>query len=585
MNALITEQLEKTSHGKLALEAIVEPCLSVPSDRPAIAVLDLFLGDRNLRVIPVVDNGIPVGMLNRQIIVEMFSRPFRRDLFGKRPVRDFMDGSPIIVQVSTDIDDLAQTLVAAGLQQMLDGFLVVGTDGDYVGIGNAQNLLSEITKRKQAHLYQLAHFDALTGLPNRILFRDRLQVALSHEARARTKLAVLLLDVDHFKRINDTLGHPLGDELLQGVAGRLAGSVRRCDTLSRMGGDEFTLVLTDLACTADVLRIVRKLRDRLHEPMRINGQEMLITASIGIAIFPDDGHDMDELIRKADIALYASKHAGRDTYSFFDPKHQVFDDSRLYLESELRTGLKTHQIRPAFQALVDVQTGVIAGVEALARWTHPAQGEISPDVFVPLAEDTGLIQHLGKTMTRQSGLAFSELPGAGKLRLSLNVSILELRSAGFVDSLLQTISSCGLSPVQLQLEITERLFLEPSTQLLQQLERLRTEGIRIAIDDFGIGSTSLRLLHQLPVDVLKIDRAFISALDHDARMETLVQAIIDMGHAMDLLIVAEGVETERQAQLLRDWGCDYLQGFLFCRPMPVSDFADWLRQHRSTIPK
>ncbi|NGX16270.1 EAL domain-containing protein [Wenzhouxiangella sp. XN24] len=570
--------LRASSSRGLSLDGIIESGTTVDPDRVASEVLDLFLADHDLRVIPVIDQGRPVGLVNRQSMVEMFSRPFRRDLFGRREIRHLMDPDPIIVHATTDIDDLAQTLVAAGLQQMLDGFLVVGADGSYAGIGNAQTLLSEMTKRKEAHLYQMAHYDALTGLPNRILFRDRLTMALEQASRSLAQVAVVFLDIDHFKRINDTLGHPAGDDLLRTIAHRLQSSVRGCDTLARMGGDEFTLVLTGLTGSTDAAVVIRKLRARLSEPMALAGRQTMVTASIGIAMYPGDGREMDDLVRKADIALYASKQAGRDTYHFFDKTHQRFDDSRLYLEEELRVAISQHRVQPVFQALVSASDGRVVGMEALARWRHPEMGMIPPSTFVTLAEDAGLIRALGLSMNRAASLAAANDPDTAGLRLSLNVSALEIRADDFVSNLLQQLEEVGLPPAQVQLELTERLFLDPSQKLLAKLEELRGKGIKIAIDDFGIGATSLHLLHKLPIDVLKIDRVFIHGLEEDDRIGTLVRAIIEMGHSLGLEIVAEGVETATQAQRLRGYGCDYLQGYLFCKPMAPPRFRAWLRR-------
>nr|WP_240902126.1 EAL domain-containing protein [Wenzhouxiangella sp. XN24] len=570
--------MRASSSRGLSLDGIIESGTTVDPDRVASEVLDLFLADHDLRVIPVIDQGRPVGLVNRQSMVEMFSRPFRRDLFGRREIRHLMDPDPIIVHATTDIDDLAQTLVAAGLQQMLDGFLVVGADGSYAGIGNAQTLLSEMTKRKEAHLYQMAHYDALTGLPNRILFRDRLTMALEQASRSLAQVAVVFLDIDHFKRINDTLGHPAGDDLLRTIAHRLQSSVRGCDTLARMGGDEFTLVLTGLTGSTDAAVVIRKLRARLSEPMALAGRQTMVTASIGIAMYPGDGREMDDLVRKADIALYASKQAGRDTYHFFDKTHQRFDDSRLYLEEELRVAISQHRVQPVFQALVSASDGRVVGMEALARWRHPEMGMIPPSTFVTLAEDAGLIRALGLSMNRAASLAAANDPDTAGLRLSLNVSALEIRADDFVSNLLQQLEEVGLPPAQVQLELTERLFLDPSQKLLAKLEELRGKGIKIAIDDFGIGATSLHLLHKLPIDVLKIDRVFIHGLEEDDRIGTLVRAIIEMGHSLGLEIVAEGVETATQAQRLRGYGCDYLQGYLFCKPMAPPRFRAWLRR-------
>jgi diguanylate cyclase (GGDEF)-like protein len=406
-------------------------------------------------------------------------------------------------------------------------------------------------------------------------------MALRQAGRAKTTVAVVFVDIDHFKRINDTLGHPTGDELLQVVAQRLQKAVRKCDTLARMGGDEFTVVLTNLGSASDAGSVVRKLRESLRKPFVLSGQETVITASFGIALYPDDGIDMDELVRKADIALYAAKHDGRDTYDFFDKAHEVFDDTRLFMEHELRVALDRGLISPVFQALVDARNGAVVGAEALARWRHPDRGMVPPSTFVPLAEDTGLIRRLGQAITQAAAATAVASAEMGALHLSLNVSAIEIRSSNFVESLQETLAQAGLAADRVQLEITERLFIDPSPEVLEKLDRLRRLGMKIAIDDFGIGSTSLRLLHTLPVDVLKIDRSFISGSDRDRRADALVRAIIEMGHALDMQIVAEGVETTAQVERLAAYGCDFLQGYLFCEPMPAAEFAAWLAAQRA----
>jgi len=557
----------------VSLTTIIDRGVTVSSRTPVLDVLDLFLTDLDLRVVPVVDGTKPVGMVNRSRIVEMFSRPYRRDLHRRDPISKFMDNTPIIVNINTDIDDLSQRLISAGLQQMLDGFLVTDSEGCYAGIGNAQNLLGEVTKRKQAHLHQLAHYDALTGLPNRTLFRDRLGEAIEQTRRCGKHLAVGFIDIDNFKRINDTLGHTAGDELLRVAAQRLTNEVRSSDTLARVGGDEFNLLLTNLNEPVDAATVVRKLRQRLAEPITLSEQETVVSASLGIAIFPADGNDMEELIRKADIAMYAAKEAGRDTYCFFDKTHEVFDNSRLYLENELRTAVKNDSIDIAFQGMLDARTGAVRGAEILARWHHPQDGFIPPGTFVPLAEDTGLIAALGRLIT---GKAVNALKHVDDLSFSINVSAIELRDKEYENRLMKQLEDAEIDPKRVQLELTERLFLEPSDHLLKQLSNMRSRGIRIAIDDFGVGSTSLRVLHALPVDALKIDRSFVVESDHDPRVDALVHAIIEMGHALSLQVVAEGVETPQQAERLRTHGCDILQGYLYCHPTDEDTFLNWL---------
>lgn len=566
-----------------SLASIVQTGITVAADTPAIGVLERFLGDPALRVLPVLDGQRPVGLISRQTMVEMFSRPFHRDLFGRKSISRFMDTDPIIVDVAIDIDELAERLVSAGLQQMLDGFLLVDGAGRYAGIGNAQTLFSEVTRRKQAHLYRLAHYDALTSLPNRVMFRERLAAALRGDGATQGKTALAMFDIDHFKRINDTLGHPAGDDLLRVVAQRLRSAVRGCDTLARMGGDEFTLVLTDLRHTKDAASIVRKLRECIGEPIVLGDRQARVTISVGIALYPDDAEDMDELVRKADIALYAAKRAGRDTHRYFDKKHEAFDDVQLFMENALRAAIAGEGLYPTFQPLIDARSGTAVGVEALARWHHPSLGMVPPTTFVPLAEDSGLIGPLGALMSRTASALLAAMPGAEHLRLSLNASALEIRHSDFVVTLLDMLEAVGLSPQRVQLEITERLFLDPDNGILATLETLRSSGVRIAIDDFGIGSTSLRLLNQLPVDTLKIDRSFVATADQDRRALALVKAIIDMGHALDLDIVAEGVERETQAALLKTLGCDQLQGYLYCRPVEAPDLVRWLGEATATV--
>lgn len=567
------------SSDKPSLSAILEKAQTVGSDTSTLEVLELFQQDLSLRVLPVVDEQVPVGLVNRISMVEMFSRPYHRDLFGRYPIARFMDAAPIIVETTIDIDDLAQKLVSAGLQQMLNGFLVVDETGAFAGIGNAQNLLSEVTKRKQAHLHRLAHYDALTGLANRVLFRERLHYALEQASRTERQVGIVFIDIDHFKRINDTLGHQAGDELLKSIADRLLRSVRSSDTLARMGGDEFTMVLTNLDSPRDASVIIRKLRHKLAEPVYLDSQEMLVTASIGIAMYPQDSGDMDELIRKADIALYAAKHAGRNTHRFFDEKHEVFDDSRLYLETELRKAINEREIQPVFQAIVDANNGQVVGFETLARWRHAVKGMVAPSSFIPLAEDTGMIGNLDQLIIRMAGQAIEKQPSLEGLWISFNVSALEIRSERFAERFLGILRNIGLSPERVLLELTERVFVSPSRDVLDKLELLRQSGIKIAIDDFGIGTTSLRLLHQLPLDILKIDRDFTIASQNNPRVDALVRGIIDMGHALSLKIVAEGIETVEQAERMAGHGCDLLQGYFYSEPLRPEPFSSWLKKY------
>lgn len=554
----------------LSLESIIEKGVVVSIETPTSDVLDLIFENTELRVVSVVNEGIPVGLVSRQSMVEIFSRPFRRELFGKQAIQHFMDTDPIIVDVNSDIDEIASTLVSVGIKQMLDGFIIVDDKGCFIGTGNAQDLLGEVTKRRQAHLHRLAHYDSLTDLPNRNLFHDRLTASLQQAHMTGKRVAVAFIDVDHFKRINDTLGHHTGDQLLKKVSRRVEEATRGCDTIARMGGDEFTMIITDLNHIEDASQVIDKIRQQLRQPFMLEDCETNITVSMGVSLYPDDGLDADVLMRRADSALYDAKNAGRDTYRFFDKAHDMFDESRLFLEHDLRTAISQSVIEPWFQSIVDARTGEIIGAEALARWRHPERGMIPPSQFVALAEDIGLIKQLSKLIATRSLSTLTD-NRMQDFKLSLNISVRELNSRSFINAFLGLIEECGYPADLIQLEITERMFIEPTRELLNKLDRIRETGARIAIDDFGVGSTSLRLLHMLPVDVLKIDRSFISG-ERDARSDALVRAIIDMGHALDLKIVAEGVETDEQRCRLISMGCDHLQGYLFGKPAPADGF-------------
>ena len=569
----------------VALDGVIERVEPLDPDLPALAALDLFLGDDSARVMPVVAEGRPIGLVNRHRLIETFTLPFRRDLFRKAPVHQFMDASPTIVAADADIDDVAQLLVKAGLSHLLDGFIIVDAEGQYCGMGDAHGLLTKITERKQEHLYHLAHFDPLTELPNRILFRQRLEASLATARRSGRCVAVVFLDLDKFKRVNDTLGHPCGDQLLRAVGRRISSTIRETDTLSRLGGDEFTprSVRPHAArgCgrrgpqdtrPTHVSDSHRRTRDRPDDEPRI-------------AVYPDDGTDPDELIRKSDVALYEAKTAGRDTFRFYDELKHFRDSHALDLERSLREALARLEIRPRFQPIVDATSRRPVGIEALATWQHAQRGAVPASTFVPLAEDTGLIDELGKQIAAEALRISSSTRPLDPLWLSINSSAREIRREGYVDGLLAMLRDASFPATRLQVELTERLFLEPTDDTLAELQRLRDAGVRIAIDDFGTGSTSLSHLHVLPIDVIKIDRRFVEQQSEHPRVDALICAMVDMAHALDLEVVAEGVQTEEQAHRLTELGCDAFQGFLFARPLENAALVDWLdgdSQPRST---
>lgn len=552
------------------IDALTDHVAPVRPSTPSLKVLHMFLADTRLRVLPVVEDGVPVGLITRDTLIELFARPFRQDLYRRRPVSQFMDPSPVVVDQATDLDELARKVVQAGLRQMLDGFIVT-RDGKYLGLGNAHDLLNQITQRKQAHLYQLAHYDALTGLPNRLLFRDRLEQACANARRTGTLVAVALIDLDRFKRVNDSLGHAAGDALLQGVANRLRASVRDSDTIARMGGDEFTLVLGNLQEPASAAVVIRNLRQALRRPLTVLDHALRATASIGIALFPRDAEDVGELLKCADKALYRAKELGRDTYSFYDAYTGCQDSTHLFLEKELHAATAARGLRLHYQPIVSLTDGLTVGYEALMRWPHPDKGMIPPGTFIPIAEESDLINELGRWALGQAceQLAAWQATGVDRLRVAVNVSARQLQRGRFLGDVRAALAATGADPGRLEIELSERVLLRPTPELVDLLAELRGLGIRILIDDFGTGCSSLSYLHDLPVDVLKIDKSFVHAIGDDPRHGAICRAIIQMAHSLGMQTVAEGVETEEQRDFLFASDCDLAQGYLFGRPEPL----------------
>ncbi|HJW24910.1 MAG TPA: EAL domain-containing protein [Rhodocyclaceae bacterium] len=450
-------------------------------------------------------------------------------------------------------------------------------------------LFSDISDRKEAeaYIYHLAYHDSLTGLANRLLFRDRLDTALRQAQRSNRPLAVMMMDLDRFKTVNDTLGHQTGDKLLKEVAQRLAQSIRDCDTLARLGGDEFALLMPEIRSTLDAAAIARKLVHALAPEIDLGIQEVFVTTSIGIAVFPDHGDSGDQLIKNADVALYVAKNAGRNTWHVFDPANEeAAAGNRLELETALRHAVVRQELLLHYQIQIDAGTNRISGAEALIRWQHPERGMMPPDTFIPLAEQTGLIEEIGawclETACRQ--LARWQAEGLPIPRVAVNVSARQLRAAGFVERVMDTIRQTGIKPEQLELELTESMLSDNPGAACDIFTALRRQGVRIAIDDFGTGYSSLNYLAQFPVDVIKIDRSFVRNLDGQSEAFHLVRAIILLAQSMKMETVAEGVEVDQQQSELASLGCDHFQGFLFAKPQPPEAFPGLIKALTAPVP-
>ncbi|MBX9700219.1 MAG: EAL domain-containing protein [Acetobacteraceae bacterium] len=425
--------------------------------------------------------------------------------------------------------------------------------------------------QRAAHL---ANYDTLTGLPNRALFHQRLQHAMALAQRKPHCVSVLCLDLDHFKDVNDTLGHPAGDKLLAQVAARLNAVTRESDTVARLGGDEFAIVQIGMRQPEDAETLARRLVETLAEPFDLDGHRAVIGASIGIAIAQMPGTDAARLLREADLALYQTKAEGRGAYCFFEVgmNERLFERKRL--ESDLREAVAAGQFRLHYQPLVEFRSEpgdpAVIGAEALIRWHHPERGNVRPDQFIPLAEATGLIVPIGEWALREACRQASGWPA--RIGVAVNVSPVQFRNAGFVDAVAAALRDSGLPAARLELEITEGVLLTDTEDTLLILERLRAIGVRIAMDDFGTGYSSLGYLRRFRFDKIKIDGSFVRHLGSGNEAEAIVRAVVGMGQAMGIRVNAEGVETDTQADLLRIEGCGEMQGYLFGRPMPSEEF-------------
>jgi diguanylate cyclase (GGDEF)-like protein/PAS domain S-box-containing protein len=432
-----------------------------------------------------------------------------------------------------------------------------------------------------ARVAHLAEHDALTGLPNRLLLNDRLDQAIAMAHRNAATLAVLFMDLDGFKHINDSLGHSAGDKLLQSIAKRLLLCVRGPDTISRQGGDEFLVVLQDIERAEDAAIAAKRILKALAETHSIDGHDLQITASIGVSIYPDDGMDSETLIKNADTAMYQAKAQGRHTYKFFKPEMNTRAVNRQSIEEDLRRALKRNEFTLHYQPRIDFATGEINGAEALLRWKHPKRGLIPPAQFIPIAEDSGLMVPIGAWVLRQACKQVQawEKQGLPLIDISVNVSTIQLRNGEFLEELLAILSETGLEPRRLELEVTESALMRNSEFVAPILRMIRKLGVRISVDDFGTGYSSLSYLQQFSLDAIKIDQSFVRRITSFPADTTIVSAIISLGQSRKLRVIAEGVETAEALAFLKTQDCDEAQGYYFSVPLPAMQFAKLLETH------
>lgn len=458
--------------------------------------------------------------------------------------------------------------------------MVLGSPSVYGGFPASVGTVLDISAQKAAEqrIRELADYDALTGLPNRRLLRERFSQLLAAAERDHSEIAVLFLDLDHFKRVNDSLGHSVGDELLCEVARRLDRAVRRVDTLARLGGDEFIFAMPGFH-TAAAAEVGRRLIEVFAAPFDIAGHELTVTPSLGISIYPQDGRDLETLLKNADTAMYRAKELGRNTFQFYSSEMNTTTLDRLLMESNLRRALLQNEFVLHYQPLVELASGRIVGVEALIRWLHPELGVIMPDRFIHVAEETGLINPIGDWVLCEAcrqAQAWLEA-GLPPIVVAVNVAPVQFRQSGFVEAVAGALATSGLPASQLELELTERTVMHDAEFNMGTMHALHRMGVELSLDDFGTGYSSLAYLKRFPVGKLKIDRSFVNDLETDPDDWAIASTIVSMGRGLRLKVLAEGVEKAEQLAQLRKMGCDMAQGYHFSRPMSAAGIADMLR--------
>jgi diguanylate cyclase (GGDEF)-like protein len=488
----------------------------------------------------------------------------------------------VALVVLTGLDD--ESLATQALQEGAQDYLIKGQ----VEVRGLLRALRYAVERKslgdalvveQERAFHTAQHDFLTGLPNRMLLNDRIRQAIALAPRHEKRVAVLFLDLDGFKHINDSLGHSVGDKLLQSIAHRLVECVRASDTVSRQGGDEFVVLLSEAEQWEDAALIADRMLAAVAQVHTIDQLDLHITTSIGVSVHPGDGEDAETLIKNADTAMYQAKENGRQSYQFFKPEMNVRAVERQSIEEGLRGALERDEFILHYQPKVDLATGAIVGAEALIRWTSPERGLVSPAQFIPIAEDSGLIVPIGRWVMRRACEQASEWASAGLpiTTMAANVSAMEFQNDGFVDGLTSILADTGLDPSSLELELTESVLMKHADAAATILQALRERGVQVAIDDFGTGYSSLSYLRKFPIDALKIDQSFVRQITDEEGDTGIVTAVISMARSLDLRVIAEGVETPEQLTFLKAHECDEAQGFWFSRPVPAMEFASLLR--------
>jgi len=479
---------------------------------------------------------------------------------------------PVIVLSGSDNHDLALEVMTLGAQD----YLVKG-QGDGNLIARAIRYSIERKKIERGFCY-MAQYDALTGLANRALFMERLDRSIIRANRNNSQVAIMFIDLDHFKRINDTLGHCAGDALLREVSTRIKQCTREDDTVSRVGGDEFTIILENVKHMNDAVIVANKIIKCISNPILVNDVELYVTPSIGITMYPSDADNIEQLLKHADTAMYRAKEEGRDGFQFYTDGMNQETEERMELEARLRQALHHNEFQLYYQPKIDIQTGEMLGAEALIRWNQRELGMILPDKFIPLAEETGLIISIGEWVVREACRQMQEWLSAGlePIRVAINLSPRQFNQQDLTDMILDTSMEYSIVPRNIELEITESLLMNDTETSIKILSKLKDWGMHVSIDDFGTGYCSLGYLKSFPIETLKIDRSFVKDITTDPDDAAICSAIIALGHKLRLNVTAEGIETVEQLEFLKQQGCDEAQGYYFSKPLAAADFTNYV---------
>lgn len=563
------------------IASLIRKVSPISDNDTCIYVLELFQKDLNLFAIPVVNQyNKPLGIIERITFLELFVQPYTRELFGKRKIAEFMNYEPLIVDKNITVDDVARIIIDAGMQHMVNGFIAT-ENGQYLGIANGLDLLNEITLRKQHHLFHLAHFDQLTKLPNRTLFLDRLSMAITQSERSHSRIGLLFIDLDNFKHFNDSMGHSVGDKVLIEAAQRLSSCARESDTVARLSGDEFTIILNDIDSNEDIKALCQRILNTLNSPLQMMEREMFMTASIGYATYPDDDKELTGLLVKADAAMYEAKRSGRNAYRQYQKGMHLYSLDHMALETDLRLALERNEFELYYQPQIQLSTGEVVGNEALIRWNHPKRGLLTPIHFIEIIEKTGLIIPIGNWVLQEACMQQVRWMKAGlnAMSVSVNISAMQFHQSSFCEIVESIILESGINPEHLVLELTENLCMTDVVTVLETLESLHHLGVKLAIDDFGTGYSNLSYLKKFPIDSLKIDQSFIRNIESEPVNIEIVKAIVALGKSMSLELIAEGVETTTEMKLVQSCGCSFVQGYLFAKPLSVDALNLWLTSH------